>query len=378
MKRFIIGLGLLCMTAGALHAQDLDSVQIHGFATQGILFSSQGNFLTSRASSGDPGWTEAVVTISDNPLPKLRVGAQLRYFSLGDFGHEYPTIDWAMGDYKVSDAVGIRVGKIKTPLGLYNESQDIDAVHLWSLLPQSTYAIDDRSLYLSHLGGEVYGSAKLGERGGRLIYRAYGGETVVDNNTGFIKRISFLSGLAFTASPRGPITGVDLRWQTPYKPLMVGASLSHVRIEGSAPTGSIDLKATVPVFFAAFNNRHFSLSGEYRRQPAKNTLVIGPQQIHFAQDDRQWFAAFSTYATAKLQLGTYYSHSIAAGENTMYQDSNSKDFVVSARYDINSNFYAKAENHFLHGTAIGFYPQDNPLGLGPRTDLVIGKLGFYF
>ena len=50
---------LFCTWALGLAAQDLESVQIHGFATQGFLFSSNNNYLTMKSSSGSLQWTEA-------------------------------------------------------------------------------------------------------------------------------------------------------------------------------------------------------------------------------------------------------------------------------------------------------------------------------
>ena len=54
------------------------------------------------------------------------------------------------------------------------------------------------------------------------------------------------------------------------------------------------------------------------------------------------------------------------------------DTVLSARYDINPHFYAKAEGHFMDGSALGFYGLDNLNGLQPKTNLVVAKTGFTF
>lgn len=156
IRKLSLAISLLLLPAGAVHAQSSsESLQIHGFATQGFLFSSHNNFVERHASVGDPGWTDAVISFTDTPLPKLRVGVQVHYSRLGDVSGDTPLIvDWALGDYQVNNYFGVRAGKVKTPIGLFNDSQDIDAVLLWSLLPQSMYPIDNRSFFLSHLGGE--------------------------------------------------------------------------------------------------------------------------------------------------------------------------------------------------------------------------------
>ena len=58
MSRRTIPLTLLAFYALSLQAQDLENIQIHGFATQGFLFSSTNNYLSMNSSSGSAQWTE--------------------------------------------------------------------------------------------------------------------------------------------------------------------------------------------------------------------------------------------------------------------------------------------------------------------------------
>jgi hypothetical protein len=369
---------LLCVSVTSMPAQEIDSVQIHGFVTQGLIYSSHNNYLEKQTSSGDPGWTEAVLSLSDTPLPKLRVGIQFHYFHLSDMGSEIPMIDWALGDYRFNDYFGLRAGKVKTPLGLFNDSQDIDAVLLWCLLPQSTYELDNRSYFLSHYGGEVYGSVPLGPKAGKISYRAYGGENSLDLDGGFVEQISIATGMVFATPPAGPVYGGDIRWQTPYKPLMVGSSLFVQHQTGVAPTGTLALRGLIPAYYAQFDNGKIYLAGEYRPQQVQVNLQLGPYPSSDPDSQHQWYVMTAYHATRKLQLGIYYSSLVDQNLPKNQQGSNSKDLVLSARYDFSANFYAKAENHFLHGTEIEFYPDDNPGGLASRTDVVVAKVGFYF
>jgi hypothetical protein len=119
-------------------AQSLEdlNLQVHGFATQGFLYSTNNNLFATKSSDGSPNWTEAVVNISAQPIPKLRFTIQPRYELLGNYSNGF-TLDYANADYKASDAIGVRFGKVKLPTGLFNETQDIDPSYMWSLLPQS-------------------------------------------------------------------------------------------------------------------------------------------------------------------------------------------------------------------------------------------------
>ena len=181
-RGLVLFLFCLCAVMGA--AQDLENLQIHGFATQGFLYSSHNNYLTMKSSAGSLQWTEGAISVSDAVTNKLRIGIQLHMYHMGQFGGPDVRVDWASGDYKVNDYLGFRVGKIKTPLGLYNDSQDVDALFLWVLLPQAMYPNDNRDYDLSEMGGEVYGGINLGERGGRVQCRGHVGASQLDANGG--------------------------------------------------------------------------------------------------------------------------------------------------------------------------------------------------
>src|SRR2546425_452596 len=84
-------------------------------------------------------------TIADLALSVHLFRIQLHMYQLGDLGGSNIQVDWASGDYKLNDYLGFRAGKVKTVLGLFNDSQDVDAIHLWILLPQSMYPTDNKS-----------------------------------------------------------------------------------------------------------------------------------------------------------------------------------------------------------------------------------------
>src|SRR5580698_8652432 len=155
----VLMLGIGTLTATAQSLDDLN-IQIHGYAAQGFLYSTHNNVLYTNSSDGSPAWTEAVLNVSSVPTPRLRVGVQARYYLLGDSGNTM-VLDWAAADYKVNERFGVRFGKVKTPWGLFNETQDIDPSYMWALLPQSIYDITTRNADLAHYGAVVYGTFKL-------------------------------------------------------------------------------------------------------------------------------------------------------------------------------------------------------------------------
>ncbi len=115
----------ICATVAALisvaaSAQSIgdQNLQIHGFATQAFVFSTNNNYLGMDTSSGSTAWTEAAINVNDPVTSKLRAGIQLHYTRLGIFGGDGISVDWALGDYKVNRWIGIRAGKVKMRWGL--------------------------------------------------------------------------------------------------------------------------------------------------------------------------------------------------------------------------------------------------------------------
>jgi hypothetical protein len=123
MSKILLGALALALGAIPATAQSLEdlNIQIHGYATQGYLYSTNNNFFTTSSSNGTPAWTEAVINVTSQPTPKLRVGAQARYELLGNIGGNSITLDWASADYRFDERFGVRFGKVKTPSGMLNE-----------------------------------------------------------------------------------------------------------------------------------------------------------------------------------------------------------------------------------------------------------------
>src|SRR5580658_4960236 len=279
----------VCTCTGTSYAQDSAGIAVHGFVSQGFLFSSSNNYLTMKSSDGSLQWTDGAVNISDSLGDNLHVGIQVHMYQLGELGGSNIMVDWASGDYRVNDHFGIRAGKVKTVRGLFNDSQDIDAVFLWILLPQGSYPIDHKSFYLAHVGGDVYGALSLGKRAGTLHYDGYAGQATIDLNDGYIKQFADI-GLVFTNSLGGKTYGGDLQWETPLRGLILGSSGNWLEADGTAPAGGVHSPAyTVPSMYGKFSRGEFYLAGEYDRIPINATITIGPTVIPFVADGRSWF-----------------------------------------------------------------------------------------
>jgi hypothetical protein len=386
MNRIAIGVLALALGAIPVAGQSLEdlNIQIHGYATQGFLYTTQNNILTTSSSNGSPAWTEAVVNVTSQPTSKLRVGMQARYFILGNYGNAI-TLDWAAADYKASDKFGVRFGKVKTPSGLFNELQDIDPSYIWSLLPQSVYPIGSRNSQLSHYGGVVYGNLKLGETMGKLEYRGWGGEMVVPSDDGYLLAQREL-GLGFPNGIYGPILGASLHWRTPLNGLMIGASdTKYMQLKNTITAGNGALTGTQtiqtfnqPFYYAKYERNKVMVAGEYTRMPINLVVLfpVGPPSP-LRSDQRSWYGMASYKLTNKFTAGLYQSQAINHSD-PLGPRRYSKDWAISGRYDFNQYLYAKAEQHFIDGTAVGYDTNMNPNGLKPDSKLTILKIGVSF
>jgi len=327
------------------------------------------------------------------PNPKLRVGVQARYFLLGNYGNEI-TLDWAAADYKANDKFGVRFGKVKIPSGLLNETQDIDPSYMWSLLPQSVYPISSRNSALAEYGGVVYGTLALGSKLGKLEYRGWGGEVAIGPNDGYW--VNFKEeGIVLTNGLNGVDIGNALHWKTPISGLMVGASFTRLNKSNSpfvdtyvvpaGPSKGVTITTpgalvlnpiNEPQVFARYEKDRFMIAAEYERSDG-SLLLSGLSPVPSRFDSRPWYVMTSYKVSNKLTAGVYstqdINHADPLGPARYF-----KDWAISGRYDFNQFIYAKAEQHIIDGTAVGFDANMNPNGIQPTTKLTVLKIGVSF
>jgi hypothetical protein len=400
VKKVLLAAMTLAFGMASASAQSLEdlNLQIHGYATQGFLYTTQNNILTTSSSGGSPAWSEAVVNVGTQPIEKLRVGVQARYFLLGNLGNAF-TLDWASADYKANDRFGVRVGKVKTPSSLFNETQDIDPSYIWSLLPQGLYPVVSRNSLLAHYGGVVYGALPLGQKFGKLEYRGWGGERVIGSSDGYLLADAE-KGIVAPNGVSGTTYGAALHWKTPLRGLTVGSALAENNVKNGAITDTTAKGLTYtgtlvrtgffsPDFFGQYEKNRVMVAAEFARKPYSETisLISGPAPFPIipktSTDQRLWYGMASYRLTDKLSAGMYHSQyfnrAAARGPGRF-----SKDWAISGRYDFNQFLYAKAEQHFIDGTAVGYDADLNPSGtpgvpkLKPDTRLTILKIGVSF
>jgi len=356
--RFVLAVSALALLATPPAAAvelrlpgDLAQLQVHGFISQGFLYSSANNYL-AHSSQGSFEFTELGLNFTMLATDKLTLGLQIFSHDLGPIGDYRATLDWYAVDYHWQDWLGVRAGRVKLPFGLYNDSSDIDSARTAILLPQSIYPAQNRDFLLAQTGVEVYGYQGLGAAGG-LDYRMYGGTIFLD----------------LRPQPGNPITAVDVNvpyvaggrvlWAAPapVEGLRLGGSLQFLRLEThlllpSTPSQvAVNLPVMLWVASVEYTVRDLLLAAEYSRwrvRTESSNPSLVPEALTFSE---RGYALASYRVNSWLQAGAYYSLLFPNVTRRGTLDGRQHDAALTLRFDVNPFWLVKVEGHYMHGMA---------------------------
>jgi hypothetical protein len=355
---------LLATPAGAadpVPEEDLTSLEVHGFVSQGLILTVENEWLAQDSTRGSFEFSEVGLNFTKKLTDTLQLGVQLFAQDFGPTGNYAPRFDWFYADYHWQDWLGLRVGRLKIPYGLHNEVFDVDSARVPVLLPGSVYPTQNRETLFAHTGVELYGFARSSALGA-LDYRAFLGTMFFDPDTlnpvGSGLDVDFHVPYVF---------GGRLLWETPLEGLRVGGSVQKLRLEPTflsplLPEPLLIVNETwLWVASAEYAIGELMLTAEYSRwhteQRSNLPDISGPLDL---VNERAY--AMATYRlTPWFHPGAYYS--------LLYPDTDlrdgpinfQRDLALTLRFDINNHWIAKLEGHYMSGTA-GLL---NPLMINP-------------
>jgi hypothetical protein len=347
-------------------------------------------------SRGTAQMTDGGLNLTWASHDKLRIGAQVYDRYIGDLGKGRVSLDWALVDYRFRDWLGFRVGRVKTPLGLFTDSQDQEFSYTWALLPQGIYPLDLRGTQSSHTGGDLYGSIPLG-RTGYVSYQMYAGTVPSDYRMGLVYGLEDEGFGGLTYSTR--TTGYDLRWTTPVTGLMAGVSqiFSQQDYNGALAAGPFVIEASAKTYlsrqtalYLEFVRGRWRFDGEYREVKSLTRIFAPPPAPgRTGLNSPTWFAAGSYRLSKLVEIGAYrcqYKLQVLFGPVVNQTGSGANhidDTVVALRLDPAPYWNIKVEGHFIDGfgnslSARGFYLRYHPQGIEPTTNMLVVRTGFVF
>jgi hypothetical protein len=343
---------------------NLPPIDFHGFLSQGYLDSSKYNYLGD-SSRGTFDFTEVGVNASMNPFPRTRIAAQGFDFDVGNVGEYHPFLDYALAEYTVNDYIGIRVGRIRRPSGIYNATQDIDLARTSVLLPQGVYDARWRDFSCSMDGGEFFGSIPL-SKAGDLSYEIYGGLINMADDGGVARSLEsgiIGTGLSFQGIDQCQIYGGQLWYNTPVDGLRFGVSAGYL------PNFGYTIGAGPEIIHSVSNIPFGQASAEYlwkawTFQAEYYTYNIsGNQYVYYygtpvatsstgSTQKYAWYGSAAYRFNKWFEAGAYYMEDY---ENTD-EENNSKDYqkdvALSFRFDPTDWWVFKIEGHYIHGTGL--------------------------
>lgn len=370
-----------------------DNIQVGGFFSQGYLYSRNHNFpADTRGGTWD--FRQAAVNVSTTVGARLRLGAQAFSQSLGNIGEDRPILDWAVVDYNVSPALGIRAGRVKYPKGLYGEALDVDAARPFVFLPLAVYNPVLRDFTASFDGAMVYGSTSFGNSS--LEYKVFYGDIPMSPRQGvteFYNDSGLYDQTGATALAMDSVHGGQLAWNTPVSGLRFAysySSFTNLWSDGAfAGYPAVNLQANFDHFdwhtvSAEYLWGDWVFAAEWQR--ATGDFVYAAAPVLPATPDTSgwdgWYVSAARRLSDRFEVGAYYGdlspnrYNPAPGPRG-YQ----RDTAVSLRFDWSYRVIVKLEAHYLDGTFQIFNTNRLPnpnLGQEGRDVLFAARTTFSF
>ncbi len=149
--------------APSVHGVELgEGLQVHGFISQGMSLTSDNNF--GGDSDSGPAWDlrEVGANLSWRPTPDWLISGQALARWAGETDDGDPRLDYGFVDRTLladgETQVGVRLGKLKNPLGFYNTTRDVAHTRPGIIMPQSIYMDRGRNFWLVASGLSLYGN----------------------------------------------------------------------------------------------------------------------------------------------------------------------------------------------------------------------------
>ncbi len=349
-------------------------LQIHGFASQSYITTSDNDVFGNSDKGGSFGFTELGLNASLRPLPRLQISAQMLSRRAGKGNTLTPRLDYAFLDYRIfSQEVhqfGIRIGRLKNPFGFYNDTRDVAFTRPSILLPQSIYFDRTRNLGLSSDQVQFYGETSLPNIGNFSFQFGINRPIVDDRDT----ILSLVPGGPGKLSPDVSLIGRGL-YESSNKQFRLAISGIWLNIDYDPaekdPLSSGSIKFSPIYISAQYNAERWSLTSEYalRHFKFKNFGHPGFDSLDFYGESFYFQGTYRFYpkweAVLRYDL-LFTDRKDRKGKRNAALTGNpahsrfAKDLTVGLRWNISPELMLRAEYHRINGTA-WLSKLDNPV-----------------
>ncbi len=368
----IVPLGLLLsLAASHVEARPSGPWQIHGFISQAVITTSDNNFFGETDDRGSPEFGEIGLNTSARLGKRLQFAAQALSRRAGESDKGDLRLDYALLDYNTHSSYHwqgyLHVGRIKIPLGLYNDTRDVPMTRPSIFLAQSIYFDRTRDLAVSADGVRVL--ERFDRNQHQFSFEALAVQPNINNSNTEVS--------LFRSNQPGELEGrafvERLHWDYLGGRYTAAISAIQMWLDYTPGTGDVLEEGGVtfnPVYLSLqSSSAQWILTGEVARRPIKfsrfgaalpNLRQTGQsayvEAIYMHHHNLKSLVRYDVYyAQSSDKGGAKYAAQTGNPAFTRY----AKDLAVGVNINFTQSTALRLELHRINGT--GWLPlQDNP------------------
>jgi len=341
----IVGLAF----TSAVTAQDAppaeSKIAIHGYLTQAYA-RSEGHQILGIPEDGTSDYRTAALQLAYTISTKDKVVVQVSHERFGESqvreSKNDVELDWAFYEHRFTDQTSVRVGKVQTPLGIYNEIRDVGTILPFYRPPFNFYG--EGAFTSETVDGFVVSHTFAPESAWSTeVDVFYGGYDLIE-----IDPVTARSEVGRVENN----LGAQLWISTPIPGVRAGVGGSRFDLE--------DTLLNAPGEDAELTMLHASIDGTFasdrlriRAERMTVDLPIGEYRAHYLHiggrvSDKWVVNAQADFGFLKLNIP----------QTPSFDDTFNRDYAIGVNYEARSDLVIKLENHWTRGFRV-----DGPVDL---------------
>ncbi|MEE9412610.1 MAG: hypothetical protein V3V22_06110 [Methylococcales bacterium] len=366
------------------------SLQIHGFLSQGFVHTSDNNFFGKSDDNISTDYRELGINGSWRVIPELQLFLQIAYRDAGATDDQNVRIDYGLADYSFysteSSLLGLKGGRVPIPLGIY-EARDVLSNRPSIILPQSIYFDRNRNVALSADGGYLYGE-----------YRTEFGDFLFDVG-GVVPRTDDPEvKFGLTRDLPGKFVGkpswagsIVYEWQGGRVRTSITYGDYYVKYKSKNPIiQSGTLQFNPLIFSIQYNEEDWSLTGEYAYTHRhfnnfgalldSNTTSIG-YYVQGTYKLTSWIEGLIRYDNLVVDKDDTNGREFSASSGGAVPAFSrfAEDWTIGLRFTVIPNLLFSAEYHHINGTGwLASIENKDPTKTRKRWNMFLWMISYNF
>jgi len=381
-------------------ARDLsETVQLHGFASQGAAWTSHNQFGGSTPGSAGVDMRELGLNLSWQAAPDWLVSGQLVSRWAGATDNGTVRVDYAFVDHGLIDNarrhLGVQLGKVKNPYGFFNMTRDVAHTRAGIMLPQSIYQDQIRDFFLAAPGISLHGREESGDNLLSWQVSVLQPQVNSPNLTAYIvdRQLGHFNA-------RTSVLAQTL-WEQDGGKWRVGLSLGQFDIRyqpspgdffgAGSFTGAGNVTLNTGVLSVEHNREDWSYTAEYastRQLRSAFNVPFAPIldkdttiEAYYLQTLWRFaprWQALARYDAVYLDKQDRSGMNFAAATMLPASQRYARDWTMGLRYEASSNWSLFAELHHVNGGAWLSKLDNPPAGLNSAWDMLLLQAAWHF